>query len=139
MGWLYTASSGRSHKIKRGLRLIDSYINLSGYHTYNTERCINDALINLPASRFLRPYSKKMALLDGLRLKRITKAMDEAAKNKKIFHLWWHPHNFGINISQNMMFLTKILEHFKLLEAKRGMACLNMGELSSLLGVAHGK
>ena len=44
--------------------------------------------------------------------------MTMAAKKGEIYHLWWHPHNFGINLYENMNNLKLILEHFKKLQAQ---------------------
>ena len=63
--------------------------------------------------------------------------MTHAAKNNLVFHLWWHPHNFGINLEKNMSFLLKIIRHYKKLENEYGMISLNMGEISST--IASGK
>ena len=118
--------------VQRAIRLIDAYLNLSGHNTYDFINCIRNKPFNFPASRFLRSYSKRLAFLDGLRLRRIKKAMDDAAINNKIFHLWWHPHNFGINTIENINFLSKIMEHYNHLKKKYSMSSLNMGELCSL-------
>jgi len=130
--WIYQTSKDADQKgFLRGLRFLDSYLNLSGHHTYDFQDCTRKSPFNFPSSRFLRPFSSKLALFEGLRLKRITAAMDDAAVKKKIFHLWWHPHNFGVNTDRNIEFLRKILEHYKELQKKYGFASLNMGELSS--------
>ncbi len=133
--WLYKASDDASQqKIRRMFRLLDTYLNITGHQTYNLQECTKNVPYNFPSSRFLRPYSKKLSILDGIRLKRITKAMDDAARNNKIFHLWWHPHNFGVNINQNIDFLKRIIDHFQILRQRYGMRSLNMGELCILAG-----
>lgn len=138
--WMYNASdTAGQNKVTRALRLIDAYFNLSGYNTYNFEDCIEKKPFNFAASRFLRPYSRKLSIFDNLRLKRIKTAMDDAAINKRIFHLWWHPHNFGINTQENIDFLSKIIEHFNFLKKNYDMTSLNMGELSQLAGYDHDK
>ena len=130
--WIYQTSKDADQKgFLRGLRFLDSYLNLSGHHTYDFQDCTSKSPFNFPSSRFLRPFSNKLELFEGLRLKRITEAMDDAAVKKKIFHLWWHPHNFGVNTERNIEFLRKILEHYKELQQKYGFSSLNMGELSS--------
>lgn len=58
--------------------------------------------------------------------------MTHAAKNKKLFHLWWHPHNFGMNTTQNFDFLNKIIVHYQKLYEQYGMVSMNMRELSDL-------
>ncbi len=131
--WMYQASDNESQsKLQRAARLLDSYLNLTGFHTYDYKECLIGNPFNIPASRFLRPYSKKLAILDDLRLKRITSAMDDAAINKKIFHLWWHPHNFGVNTKENIDFLRKIISHYNGLKQKYGMKSLSMAEISEL-------
>ncbi|MEI6708283.1 MAG: hypothetical protein WCK96_14260 [Methylococcales bacterium] len=131
--WIYNPSNSQEQsKVQRAIRLLDAYLNFSGHHTYNFQDCLLSKPFNFPSSCFLRPYSKQLAFLDGLKLKRITNAMDDAAMNNRIFHLWWHPHNFGINTAKNIVFLEKIVEHYKALEQKYGMKSLNMKELSLL-------
>ncbi len=132
-GWMYQVPDYKSQlKLKnRAARLADAYINLSGHNTYKLSDCTQEKPYNFPSSRQLRPYSKKFSGLDGLRLKRITKSMDNAARENEIFHLWWHPHNFGTNIEENLSFLEKILKHYKKLGEDYGMKSFNMKELSS--------
>jgi hypothetical protein len=130
--------TAQHHPLRRALRLLDSYLNLSGHHTYALTDCQDGAVCNFPASRFLRPYSPRLAALDGLRLQRITRAMTYAARHQQIFHLWWHPHNFGRYLTENMAMLEKIISHFHVLEQQYGMRSLNMGELAALVEAPHG-
>lgn len=131
--WIYQATdSGQQNRLRRALRLLDSYVNLTGHHTHALAACVQDPVFNFPASRFLRPYSPRLAALDGLRLRRITRAMDDAARHQRIFHLWWHPHNFGCNLPENLAFLEKIVRHFHLLNQQYGMRSLSMAELAAL-------
>ncbi len=51
----------------------------------------------------------------------------EAAATRSIFHLWWHPHNFGVRTAENLAFLRGILEEFDGLRERHGMASLSMG------------
>ncbi len=131
-GWIYEAKSEQEKKtpIKRLLRILDSYINISGFHTYSLSDISKQTPYNIPASRFLRPYSARLSFLDSLRLKRVTDAMTYAAKNGELFHIWWHPHNFGVDTDANLTFLTKILKHYKMLNKEYGLRSLTMGEIS---------
>ena len=52
--------------------------------------------------------------------------MTYAAKNNEAYHLWWHPHNFGINLPQNLLFLESILIHFVFLKKEYGMESKTM-------------
>ena len=124
----------KTKSLLRALRLLDSYVNITGTHTYKLEEAQHEEipLINVPSSRFLRPYSPKLSLFESLRLRRIQNAMTHAAKNGKIFHLWWHPHNFGINQKENFAFLEKLLKHYKRLHEQYGMQSYNMIEAATL-------
>ena len=58
--------------------------------------------------------------------------MDNAAINNELFHIWWHPHNFGTHKRKNIEFLSKVLDHYTFLKNKYGMKSMNMGELAQL-------
>jgi peptidoglycan/xylan/chitin deacetylase (PgdA/CDA1 family) len=117
--------------LKRALRLLDAYVNISGYNGYSMEEIKKSVPLNIRASRYLRPYSERLKVFESLRLKRILSEMTHAAKKGLIYHLWWHPHNFGANTGKNMEFLEKILKHYNMLKDKYGMGSFNMGEVSS--------
>jgi len=138
-GWIYDAASEELKKTptKRLLRMVDSYINISGHHTYKLKNIAKKEPYNIPASRFLRPYLPKLSFLDPLKSKRITDSMTYAAKNCELFHLWWHPHNFGIHTKENMEFLEKILQHYKKLEAEYSFKSLTMSEVSKKIIHSH--
>ncbi len=118
---------------KRALRLLDSYANICGSSTYNVN-LINEvnsnSCINLPSSRFLRPYNEKLSFLESLKIKRIKKAMTYAAKNNELYHLWWHPHNFGKNMAQNLKNLELIYDHYSILQKKYGFKSETMNSLT---------
>jgi peptidoglycan/xylan/chitin deacetylase (PgdA/CDA1 family) len=119
----------------RAVKFADSYTNLTGHHTFTIEK--NEGMVNIPASRFLRPYSKKLSLLDPLRLQRIRSSMHYAAENNEAFHLWWHPHNFGINLAGNLKFLRAILEHYQVLQKEFGMESKSMKQIAEEIMIAH--
>lgn len=119
--------------LKRAIRLLDSYINISGHNCYSIKELSNTFPYNISSSYFLRPFSNKLKFFDRFKEKRILTSMTYAAKNNQVFHLWWHPHNFGVNVEKNMSFLLKIMQHYKNLEKKYGMTSLNMGEISGLI------
>ncbi len=107
-------------KIRRMCRLIDAYVDVAGQHVARPTRNSSN-LTNVASSRFLRPYHRHLVTLDGLRMRRITRAMHTAAVTDGTFHLWWHPHNFGINLDLNMAFLTKIIDCYERLASEFGM------------------
>ena len=59
--------------------------------------------------------------------------MSNAAKNNEVYHIWWHPHNFGLNQEQNLNQLEELLKHYKFLNKKYGLKSLTMGEISKEL------
>ena len=112
--WFYAKGSRQSEsKLVRAARLADAYMNLTGYNIYPLKAAEDGGPTNLPASRFLRPFNTKLRLLEPLRESRITRALTQAATHGKVFHLWWHPHNFGVNLEANMAFLVRLLNHFR--------------------------
>jgi len=114
----------------RGLRLLDHYINLSGSHTYSIPRRSDGIPMNIPASRFLRPFMPALSFLEPLRMSRIKHAMTRAAKRGEVFHLWWHPHNFGIHQEENFKNLETLLSHFEYLKKEYGMQSVSMKEMA---------
>lgn len=115
----------------RALRLIDHYINISGNHTYPLPSH-KERIVNIPASRFLRPYMPLLSFLEPLRMRRIKRAMTHAATHGEVFHLWWHPHNFGIHQDENFRNLYTILEHYTMLHKTHGMESASMQEIGTL-------
>ncbi len=132
--WLYKARNGKKESlVRRALRLVDAYINISGHNCYSDTYLKNKIPVNIPSSRFLRPYSKKLKAFDKLRLNRIHSGMTHAAKNNLTYHLWWHPHNFGINQDENFTFLEKILQHYTKLNAQFNFQSYTMTELAKAI------
>ena len=134
-GWMYRASNSTCNTpTKRLFRFVDAHFNLNGQHTARWPRKseFKSGLCPVPTSFFLRPVSGCRSVLDWLRLRRIKKSMLHAAKEKEMFHLWWHPHNFGVNLEQNMCYLSEILEYYQELRNKYGIRSLNMSEFAEI-------
>ncbi|WP_312078041.1 polysaccharide deacetylase family protein [Chryseobacterium sp.] len=132
--WIYKAKNGENENLfRRAIRLIDAYINISGHNCYTDQDLKGKFPLDIPSSRFLRPYISKLNFLEKLRLNRIKKGMTHAAKNNLMFHLWWHPHNFGVNQNKNFNFLEKILQHYSDLNKKYNFQSYKMTEMANLL------
>lgn len=116
--------------IKRMFRLVDSYINLTGSATYSESSFKKGELHNFRGSRFLRPYNKTLRFAEPLKIKRIKGQMKKAAENGEIMHLWWHPHNIGVNTEINLKHIDDILTYYDELKEKYGMKSYNMRELA---------
>jgi peptidoglycan/xylan/chitin deacetylase (PgdA/CDA1 family) len=127
--WLYKPRRFNKENLwLRLIRLADAYINISGHNTFTTETGNPNISVNIPASRFLRPYHPGLKKLENLRFRRIQLSMTHAAKYSQNYHLWWHPHNFGKNMEENLRFLERILKLFTTLKTQFGFASKSMGE-----------
>ncbi len=117
--------------IHRIIRFLDSYINLTGQNVYKHLEVYNEKLVSIPASFFLRPYNSKLKCLEPLKMSRLKNSMLAAAKNNALFHLWWHPHNFGANMNDNLVQLESILIYYSYLHETYGMVSKNMTEVAN--------
>lgn len=93
----------------RGLRLADNYVRVTRLHTVANEE---SGLMNVPATRFLRPYSRSLRRLEPMRLRRLVGEMESLLRRGELFHLWWHPHNFGVFTDENLEVLRVVLDAF---------------------------
>lgn len=112
--------------LMRIFRLLDVYLPLTGYGGYIPE--VEHGIVNLVGSRMYKPYFKPLGFLEGLKIQRIKRQMLYAAKNGLTFHLWWHPHNIGVQTDFHMKQLEEIFLYYKILKEKYGMRSLNMKE-----------
>ena len=117
--------------VDRAKRFADAYVNLAGPCCGVPCKLDSLEIVSVPQSRFLRPANPRLQLLDGLRLSRILSSMTFAAQNQLLFHLWWHPHNFGVNTDLNLSFLRAILEHYRALNGRLEFQSLTMAEVAA--------
>lgn len=108
-------------------RLLDTYLKLSKPSSipYADIEQVH-GMVNVQASRMLRPYSSKLAFGEPLKVKRICDEITYAAQNGELYHLWWHPHNFGNNVDKNMEMFEKILQVYKKCHDQYGMQSYSM-------------
>ena len=114
---------------RKGVRFADTYINITGHHCHAIPAA--NKIINVPASRFLRPYNPKFKMFDALKLRRIKQGIKFAAKHGLVYHLWWHPHNFGKYMDENFRFLEQLLEYYYQLNREGKIESQNMLEIYS--------
>ena len=139
--WYYHGKTGTGRLgliSRRILRILNTYFNVSGHHCYTHDEIACEKPYNMPSSRFLRPYSSKLEWLEGLRKKRILNSMTHAAKNGQVFHLWWHPHNFGTEQEENLQLLEEILQHYAELRAQFGFENSTMAGYAEELEKTYG-
>ncbi|MBL6444771.1 polysaccharide deacetylase family protein [Fulvivirga sp. 29W222] len=132
--WWQIHSTQRESKWKRLNRGIDAYFSIGGKTSFTLDSIKKEnGIILLPASRLLRPYNSKELFLNKLKIKKIKNEMTRAAKNNEVYHLWWHPHNFGNFTQENLHGLVEIANHYQKLHHDFGMQSMNMGEIADCL------
>lgn len=117
----------------RSLRFADTYFGISGHNAIGWNELQEGELVNIRASIFLRPINDPTGWRERMQFKRISRAMEYAARNRQIFHLWWHPHNFGTKLDANLAFLRQILDRFKELKEGYGMRSLSMSDVVNIV------
>lgn len=127
--WLYRPTRRvRYDLIRRGLRFLDCYVPVSGGNVFDLP-AVQPCPMDVQASSFLRPYSRKLKFFEPLKLRRIRRSLDRAAATGAMYHLWWHPENFWTNVDENFVMLKRILEHAARLRSRGRLVSLNMGEV----------
>lgn len=136
--WFRKAQSEENTSLaKRIFRTLDCYINISGHHAHDLRGLSKEKPYNIPSSRFLRPYTSKIPFSESLKLHRIKRSMTYAARHNKLYHLWWHPHNFGQDTERNMAALETILKHYRKLHKRYGFSSITMEEAGRQLDLIN--
>ncbi len=112
---------------------LDRIINSFRHHTYSLELMDPSVPINLPESRFFLPFSDERPNLHRRNAQKIRKGLSYAAKHGQVYHLWWHPHNFGKNLEENMRNLEQVLRHVHHLRQTFGMQSMSMSECANMI------
>lgn len=133
--WMYSTSrlSGQTYT-KRAARLLDAFFNVRGDHTIGwDEVCRDGPLCNVPASFFLRPTRPVWwrQPLRVLQFRRIAPSIRRAARDHRLVHLWWHPHNFGRHVDANIRQLRHLLEVFAECRDRYGMRSMSMADVAA--------
>ncbi|MGZ5190015.1 MAG: hypothetical protein ACXWCZ_03290 [Flavisolibacter sp.] len=134
--WFWTPiSDGESHLLRKLFRTGDAYIPLGQRTSYPLNKITGGKQqpLQVPASRFLRPWDPKYQLANKLSLQRSLKELKTAAIKKECYHLWWHPENFGDYPEENLKNLEILLQEYKNCSSKYGMKSWNMGEFAKNL------
>ena len=128
-GWLYRPRSGSETTMPfRLARFLDGALPIGPSQVVHPER--HGPVCNVPASRFLRPWSAKLAAYHELHMRRIESEIELAARRGGCYHLWWHPHNFGRNTSRNLAQLDRVIACFKRCRDEFGMESRTMRDLA---------
>jgi|688.fasta_scaffold56307_5 peptidoglycan/xylan/chitin deacetylase (PgdA/CDA1 family) len=98
---------------------------------------ITETPLKIPASRLYRAWTNNR-ILNALKMKRIFSEMTKAAKTGGLYHLWWHPHNFGNHPLECLRELKAILQHYTFLNKEYGLLSMNMkGLRNHLIEIQH--
>ena len=126
--WAYRAAKGAEQTpLRRALRLADAYTGVLGAHGFVPGGAPFDgAPRNVAASRFLRPRAGRLAPLHSRHIATIKHGMSAAARNGNGYHLWWHPHNFGKNLDENIAALRQVVAHYQSLRDTFAMTSATM-------------
>lgn len=132
LDWFWKIDSTQSESLwKRLNRGLDAYFPVGRKNTYR----LADLPVTpgqplfIPASRLLRPYNPKEYFLNTFKIDRIKTEMTRAARAGEVYHLWWHPHNFGRYPEQSLAGLKEILVHYDRCRKEWGMGSGTMGEI----------
>lgn len=121
--WYWDTTKKETFAVKLA-RTGDAYLPF-GKKSYEANSLTPDKVLCQQASRFLRPQHS-LGVLNAARLNRIKNEMIQAAENGEVYHLWWHPHNFGGDVVGSIKTLLAIVETFKYCNETYGMESLTM-------------
>jgi hypothetical protein len=119
----------RDGYLRRAIRFTDAYFEVGPREEPSIE--IRDDMIDVPASLFLRPFSRRMAAVEPVKMHRIFAAMQRAAERGELFHLWFHPENVAVDQEENLSLLEKIAAEAARLRDLYGWPTLNMAEAAA--------
>lgn len=132
--WRFEGARESASLGRRLARAVDTYIGLAGDDTVSWEGILQPSgLCDVRASRFLAPPRPALRLLEPLRLRRICHGIRVAAARRELFHLWWHPHNFGGRVEESLAFLRQVLIEFDRCRSLWEMRSLTMAEVAEVL------
>lgn len=87
-------------------------------------------LWNIPGSAIYFPmHGKRRYLPVSVRVRRALKGLNRAAREKRIFHLWFHPTNMAEHMDEMFAGLRQILQHAARLRDKNQLEILTMEEI----------
>lgn len=136
--WPFTPGGSRlGQRILRLVRLADAYLPIFPYRLEDVSPKEVTGVVDIPATRFLRPFARRLTALNRMHVARIKHEMHQAARSQSTYHLWWHPHNFGKETESNLEILDSLLAYRLELDRTYGFPSMNMHEAASALRAAN--
>ena len=123
--WQETQHENLSKKIFRSADCFFQVGTKTSYSLEDVKQFEREPVI-IPASRILRPQQQYNLVMNRSRMHRIKGEMERAAKDKEVYHLWWHPHNFGADPESSLAELDELITHYNKLHSEYGMESMNM-------------
>lgn len=131
--WCYRARPVSSDGLVRKIaRRLDAYLPLTPHHHPTVTEIAEHHPYNIASSRFFRSHHGALRALEPLKQRRILNGMTHAAENNGVYHLWWHPQDFGVDTEENFAALVRVLETYRELSDRHGMVSRSMGELAAM-------
>jgi hypothetical protein len=125
-------ATGSTGMLRRAARLVDTYAGAGAPPTASWGAVApRRGVCNVPASAFFRPYSQRLSSLGVLQENRLISGLRDASRRSRIFHLWWHPHNFAQNRRQNFGRLEGFLDEFAKLSRSDGLRSMSMHDVAA--------
>lgn len=132
--WLYQPRASTDETFPRKvLRFADTYAPLTRHHCPDPKSIGPNRPVNVASSRFLRAYRHDLRWFEPLKARRIFNGMRYAARQGRIFHLWWHPQDFASLTEQNFELLERILQRYSDLRDEGLMVSKSMGEVATIV------
>jgi len=134
-GWMHRGITREERTVAlRVARIGDTYVDISGNRIVRWDEILEaNGLCNVRASRFLWPYRPALQGFEERRLSRTIDQLKLAALEDAVFHLWFHPHNFGTHLEANLNFLEAILKAFASARDRYGMRSLSMSAVADMV------
>jgi peptidoglycan/xylan/chitin deacetylase (PgdA/CDA1 family) len=90
-----------------------------------------EGMWNIPGSMIYFPmHGLRRFIPRSLRVNRVIKGLDAAARNKRIFHLWFHPTNLAVGTEAMFAGLRAVFEYACALRDRGALAILPMAKLA---------
>lgn len=123
--------AGLSGIFKRLAHVLDNYLLLPARPVLPKKQ---DGLISLPGSYFY-PHARGWAkyLPVSFRVSKVMRGINRAVKDKKVFHLWFHPFNLASNPDELLRGLDRIFARVAELKRQGLIDQVMMGEIDQLV------
>ncbi|MDR2639075.1 MAG: polysaccharide deacetylase family protein, partial [Helicobacteraceae bacterium] len=122
------------YRRSKTLTNLDRYMPIFNDRPYSVADILGEPIINVWGSEHWRPNIRSSGFLGAIgslaRLNRVKQNMLYAAKNGLIYHIWWHPHEFGRFTDEKLATLEKLCAYYRDLNERYGFQSATMSKLA---------